>query len=230
MKFAALLAAIALVASPSVASAQNVGGIRVAPVLVSLTPERAIGSVRLHNSRAAPVSFEVEAFVWSQVNGQDQLTPTDALVVAPGVFEIAANGEQTIRLGVRGADANSETAYRILLRELPAPREEGVALGFALEMSLPVFVTPQGARAEIASRIESQRLILTNTGASYAQIALLNGQQRLNAPRYLLAGSSAVIDLPTQAPAIQLLEASAGGQYSERTINVGQPSQHASVR
>lgn len=229
MKLRALLAAAVLLAAPSVAGAQT-GGIRVAPVLVSLTPERAIGSVRLHNGRAEPVAFEVEAYAWSQTDGQDRLTPTRDLIVAPGVFEITAGGEQTIRLGARGANANTETAYRILLRELPSPRQNGAALGFALEMSLPVFVTPQGARADITSRIEGQRLILSNSGRSFSQIALLNGQQRLEAPRYLLAGASASIELPTQTPAIQLLEASAGGQHNERTIHVGQSIQHASVR
>lgn len=227
--FRAPLAAAALLVAPSVAGAQSTGGIRVAPVLVSLNPERAISSVRLHNGRASAVSFEVETYTWTQVNGQDQLTPTTALIVAPGVFEIPAGSDQTIRVGVRGADPNVETAFRILLRELPAERQSGVALGFALEMSLPIFVTPRGARAEITSRTDGQQLILTNTGRSYSQIALLNGQQRLNAPRYLLAGASATIELPAQAPAIQLLEANAGGQ-TERTIHVGQSVQHASVR
>lgn len=229
MNLRALLAAAALLAAPNVAGAQTAGGIRVAPVLVSLSPERAIGSVSLHNGRASAVSFEVEAFTWTQVNGQDQLTPTTTLIVAPGVFEIPAGQEQTLRLGVRNADPNVETAFRILLRELPAERQSGVALGFALEMSLPIFVTPRGARAEIASRTEGQQLILTNTGRSYSQIALLNGQQRLDAPRYLLAGASATIELPAQALNLQLHQANASGQ-TERTINVGHSVQHASVR
>lgn len=225
----ALLVATVFFMAQGVASAQT-GGIRVAPVLVSLSPERAIGSLRLHNGRATSVSFEVEAFVWTQVGGEDRLTPTNALIVAPGVFEIAPNSEQTLRLGVRGPSSNSEAAYRILLRELPAPRSDGVALGFALEMSLPVFVTPSGARPNLTTHAEGQHLILTNTGSSFAQIALLNGDQRLEAPRYLLAGSSAPIALPAPARAIRLIEAHAGGQQSERTINVGQSAQHASVR
>jgi fimbrial chaperone protein len=228
VRLLALLAAIAL-AAPGAASAQS-GGVRVAPVLVSLSPERSIGSVRLHNGRPTPISFEVDAFAWSQLNGVDQLTPTRELIVAPGVFEIPPGGEQTIRLGARNADANAESAYRILLRELPTARQNGLALGFALEMSLPVFVTPRGAEAAITSRVEGQRLILTNTGRSFTQIALIDGQQRLDAPRYLLAGASAEIVIPTQAPSVRLLEADAGGHHSERAIHVGQPVQHASVR
>jgi fimbrial chaperone protein len=176
------------------------------------------------------VAFEVEAYAWSQANGQDRLVLTNELVVAPGVFEIAANGEQTVRLGVRAANVSSERAYRILLRELPSEQRNGVALGFSLEMSLPVFVTPRGAQANVITHVENGRLLLTNTGASFAQISLLQTQQRLSSPRYLLAGASAEIDLPAQVGAIQLIATSAGGQQSEHMIHVGGPDLHASVR
>ena len=225
----ALLLAATLFAMQGVAHAQT-GGIRVAPVLVSLTPERAIGSVRLGNSRDTSVSFEIDAFTWTQVNGEDQLTPTTSLIVAPAVFEIPAGGEQTIRLGARGASSDAEAAYRILLRELPTQRANGVALGFALEMSLPVFITPRGAAAHVTTHTDGPNLILNNTGRSFTQIALISGEQRLPAPRYLLAGSSATIVLPPQTPALRLLEANASGQQNERVINVGSLVQHASVR
>lgn len=230
MTLRALLIAVAFFAAPGVAGAQT-GGIQVAPVLVSLSPEHTIDSVRLRNGRSRPVAFEVEAYAWTQVNGEDRLTPTTDLIVAPGVFEIAANGEQTVRLGVRGASSDSERAYRILLRELPSQEQSGIALGFILEMSLPVFVTPRGAQANITTRTEDGRLILTNTGASYAQIALMQGpQRRVPAPRYLLAGSSAEIELPAQTSALQLIATTTDGQHSERTIHVGPADQHASVR
>lgn len=225
----ALIAAAMLCMAHGVASAQT-GGIRVAPVLVSLNPERAIGSVRLNNGRDTPVSFEVEAYVWTQVDGEDQLTPTNALIVAPAVFEIPAGGEQTVRLGVRGANGANEAAYRILLRELPAERQSGVALGFALEMSLPVFVTPRGAAANITTQVDGSRLTLTNAGNSFAQIALMSGEQRLDALRYLLAGASATIELTNPTAQLRLVEANATGQRNEHVIHVGPSVQHASVR
>lgn len=225
----ALLVAAALVTAPGMAHAQT-GGIQVAPVLVSLSPDHTIGSLRLRNSRGRPVAFEVQAFAWSQVNGEDQLAPTDQLIVAPGVFEIPAHGDQTIRLGARGVTGGREQAYRILLRELPSEQQNSVALGFSLEMSLPVFVTPAGAQANITSHTQDGRLILTNTGASFAQISLMQSQQRVPSPRYLLAGSSAQIELPAQSSGLQLIAMTANGQHSERTINVGRSDQHASVR
>jgi len=190
----ALLLAVAVIAAPSVASAQT-GGIQVAPVLVSLSPQQTIDSIRMRNGRTRPVSFEVEAYLWSQVNGEDVLTRTSLLIVAPGVFEIPANGEQTIRIGAR-RQAASEQSYRILLRELPSEEHTGVALGFSLEMSLPVFMTPPGAAANVTSRVDGNTVILTNSGSSYAQIRLVQNNQHLDAPRYLLAGSSATVELP----------------------------------
>jgi len=224
----ALLLAVAVIAAPSVASAQT-GGIQVAPVLVSLSPQQTIDSIRMRNGRTRPVSFEVEAYLWSQVNGEDVLTRTSLLIVAPGVFEIPANGEQTIRIGAR-RQAASEQSYRILLRELPSEEHTGVALGFSLEMSLPVFMTPPGAAANVTSRVDGNTVILTNSGSSYAQIRLVQNNQHLDAPRYLLAGSSATVELPASPRAIQLIASGAGGQRSERTIDVGRPDQHASVR
>lgn len=229
MKLRALLTALAIIGAPSAAGAQT-AGIQVAPVLVSLSPEHAMGSVRLRNGRTRPVAFEVEAYAWSQTNGQDELTPTNDLIVAPGVFEIASSGEQTVRLGVRNANAQSERSYRILLRELPSQEQSGVALGFSLEMSLPVFLTPRGAEANITSRLEDGRLILTNSGGSYAQINLTQTQQRVPSPRYLLAGASANIELPARAGAIQLIATTTGGHQSEQTIHVGGTDLHASVR
>ncbi|MCX7356598.1 MAG: fimbria/pilus periplasmic chaperone [Alphaproteobacteria bacterium] len=230
MTWRALLIAAALVAAPSVAGAQT-GGIQVAPVMVNLSPEHTIDSIRLRNGRSRPVAFEVEAYAWSQVNGQDQLIPTTELIVAPGVFEVAANGDQIVRLGVRGASSGGERAYRILLRELPSQEQSGIALGFTLEMSLPVFITPRGAQANVTTRAENGRLILTNTGTSFAQISLMqDAQQRVPSPRYLLAGASADVEIPADASALQLIATTATGQHSERTIHVGPTDQHASVR
>ena len=211
--------ALASFAAPSVAGAQT-GSIQVAPVLVNMSAEHNISSVRVRNGRDRPVSFEIDAFVWTQVNGRDVLTPTRELLVAPGVFEIASNSDQVVRLGAR-ASGGPERAYRIVMRELPSERRSGMALGFTLEMSLPVFVSPARAHANVNARPTATGLILSNTGAGYAQIALLDGGEYLNAPRYLLAGASAEIPLPAHASAIRLRAADAGGEQSERTIHVG---------
>lgn len=224
----ALLSALVLAAAPVAASAQT-ARVQVAPVLVAMTPERAISSIRLRNGRSRPISFEIDAFAWSQANGRDQLTPTNQLLVAPAVFEIPANGEQVVRLGVRDANGTEERAYRILLRELRDQQADGVALGFTLEMSLPVFVTPRGAGSTIQTRQVGGQLILTNSGSSYSQITLLQGDQPVPSPRYLLAGASAEITLPAHTGALRLITAN-GNAQNEQIIHVAGTDFHASVR
>src|SRR5262245_57997214 len=115
----------ATLSTPAVAQS---GGIQIAPVLVSMTPQRPISSLRIRNGRSDPVAFEVDAFRWTQVDGQDRLTPAPDLIVAPGVFEIAPGGDQLLRVGLRRPATDRETAYRLVLRELPREHESGVAL------------------------------------------------------------------------------------------------------
>ncbi len=213
------------------------GGIQIAPVMVTLSPERSITSLRLRNGRARPVAFEVDAYVWTQQNGRDVLTPTREVIVAPGVFEVAPAGEQVVRLGVRAPAQETERAYRLLLRELPSQRGEGSALGFALEMSLPVFVTPAGATASLQARSEThgdmRAIVLSNTGRAHLQLSSVqdvDAAGALDAPRYLLAGASAEVELPANVRAVRVRAAETTGSQTERIVNVDEPLRHASVR
>lgn len=214
------------------ASAQNTaGGIQVAPVLVQMTPERAFSSLRVRNSRDRATSFEVDVYAWTQVNGEDVLTPTNALVVAPGVFEMQPGAEQVVRLGAVAHGRETETAFRIILRELPTPRETGARLGFTLEMSLPVFVTPRGAAASVSAAVrDDQALVLANTGAAHARlISAEAAQSALQTPRYLLAGSRSETPLPRGAQSVRL-RLYEGANPVERIVQVDDAGNRSSMR
>lgn len=212
------------------------GGIQVAPVLVALTSEDNIASLRVRNGRDRPVAFEVDVYSWRQQNGEDVLTPSNDVLVAPGVFEIAADREQVIRLGVTTPAGQSERAYRLILRELPTQRAGGSVLGFTLELSLPVFVTPVGARAAIQTYTEPRdagsALVIANTGAAHVQIASITDADAgaLAGPRYLLAGSSAEITLSPRSRAVRLRAAENSGSQIERLVHVDASDSLASVR
>lgn len=219
------------------ASAQS-GGVRVAPVMVQLSSERSISSIRLRNTRVRPVAFEVDAFEWRQgPDGGDVLEPTLDLVVAPGVFEISPDSEQVLRVGVRAAIGAEERAYRLLLRELPGAPASGTTLGFALEMSLPVFATPEGARAILRTSVETREglraLVLNNVGGAHLQLASVHDADsgaRLPAPRYILAGAAATIALPPNVRMLRLIGGDGAGAHIERIIDVDQANLVASVR
>lgn len=230
-----LLMVLPMAAIPS-ASAQT-GGIQVAPVLVTLSGEQSIASLRMRNGRSRPVAFEVDVYAWTQENGQDVLTPTQDVIVAPGIFEIAPDHEQVVRLGVTiPARGDTERAYRLILRELPVQRADGNVLGFTLEMSLPVFVTPIGAAPSLQTRTEARgyvrTIVLSNSGQAHLQLSSVEDMDTgaLDAPRYLLAGTSAEVLLPANARTVRLRAAEAAGSQTERIIHVDEQTRHASVR
>lgn len=212
------------------------GGIQVAPVMMTLSGEQSIASLRMRNGRSRPVAFEVDVYAWSQNNGQDELTPTQDVIVAPSIFEIAAGSEQVVRLGVRAPLQDTERSYRLILRELPMQRPSGSVLGFTLEMSLPVFVTPVGAAPSLQTRTETRgdvrTIVLSNTGHAHLQLSSVEDMDSgaLDAPRYLLAGTSAEVLLPANARAVRLRAAEAAGSQTERIVHVEAPARHASVR
>lgn len=216
----ALLLLAAMLLAPA-AGAQG-RGIQVSPVLISVSPERPISSLRLRNGRPRAAAFEIDAYAWRQEGGEDILTPTDDLIVAPGVFEVAADGEQTVRIGVRGAASETERSYRIVMREIPPVRQGGVVLGLALEMSLPIFVTPADARAQLTSQALGDELVLRNAGRAHVQLAAVENMQgaRMDAPRYLLAGASAEIALPAGAQSVRVRMGDVATGPSERIIDV----------
>ncbi len=222
----------AVLASAAPASAQNApGGIQVAPVLVQMTPERAFGSLRVRNGRDRPTSFEVDVYAWTQVNGEDVLTPTDALVAAPGVFEMQPGAEQIVRLGAVAPGRERETAFRIILRELPTPQGNGARLGFTLEMSLPVFVTPRGAEASLdVETRDDLGLVVSNTGAAHARlISAESDEGALALPRYLLAGSQAAAPLPRGAESVRF-RLYQGANQIERIVQVDDAGSRPSMR
>lgn len=228
-----LMIAPLLAAAP--AHAQT-GGIQVAPVMVVLRGDDNIASLRVRNGRTRPVAFEVDVYAWSQADGDDVLTPTNDVLVAPGVFEIAAESEQVIRLGVVARHAGLEQSYRIIMRELPTSERGANTLGFALEMSLPVFVTPEGVRAEMQTRValsdDGRVLMLNNAGSAHVELSSVEDVDggALDAPRYLLPGASAQITLPRTARTVRVRAADTNGSQTERLVHVDASDNRASLR
>jgi len=230
-----------LVAAPVMAldaaqAQQQTGGIQVAPVMIAMSAEHNIASLRVRNGRNRPVAFEVDVYEWRQDNGRDVLTPTSDLLVAPGVFEIGAETEQVVRLGVLAAHAQTERAFRVVLRELPSQRRDGAVLGFMLELSLPVFIAPIAARGHLEARTEVRAegatLILSNTGRTHVRLASIETAEAgaVQAPRYLLSGASVEISLPREARMVRIVSADIGGAEAERIVHVDRPARHSALR
>lgn len=194
---AVAIAALGLLATAPVASAQ--ARVEVSPVGVDLTATKPISSLRLRNTASTPAAFDVKAYVWTQTNGQDVLTPAADLIVSPPAFVIAPGGEQIVRVAslVKGAPP-VENAYRILFSEAPL---QGVAsetgLRLRLQLSLPVFLAPASRGGPPKPHVEyvstGKNRLVRIENPSAAHLVLTDGAfgtEKLSLPRYLLAGSS----------------------------------------
>lgn len=137
-------AARGLVLSLAFASAAWAGSFQVSPLRATLTGNQPVSALTVRNAGTEPAVIQLEAMAWSQQVGKDSYLPTPDILATPPIFTIPAGGSQVIRVGSRRpADASSERAYRLFLREVPPPPKPGFkGLQMALQISIPVFVAP----------------------------------------------------------------------------------------
>lgn len=162
---------------PVLAGAANLA---VDPVRIELSAEQQTAATSVRNDSDQPVSIQVQAVTWSQLDGKDVYAPTRELLVAPPIVTIAPKGEQIIRAALRRpADVSSELTYRIYLQELPPPPAPGFSgLQVALRIGLPVFVKPQQGKASpkmawsvVQAPDNSLKLTLQNQGNAHVQVS-----------------------------------------------------------
>lgn len=160
----AAVAALLLWVAPA-----SAGSYSVKPVIVDLSDQRPATTLRVTNTQSQPISLQVATFAWSQHDGEDQLTETQAIIAMPPVFTLPPGKTQSLRVGLRGAKpGDAEQAFRLVLKEIPSA-EQGGGLQLALNMSLPVFVKPsakvepelrwqlrRGAAGDLALRVENR--------------------------------------------------------------------------
>jgi len=182
-------------------SAAHATSLSVAPTRVELTPSARSGSITLENTGSTTTTVQVETFAWTRGNSVEALEPTRGLLAVPAVFVLPAGERQVIRVATRETTAaDVEATYRLLITEVPTEDPNTAAgIRFALRLSLPVFITPVGAKAE--PRWSWQRgaggrsLEVENTGRAHLHVRRLTihdkGTGRLLAeidqPSYVLA-------------------------------------------
>lgn len=166
------------------------------------------------NAGQTPAIFRVVPVLWRMEGGQSVLAETRDLMVNPASFTLAPGASQVIRVGLRKKPGDTELTYRLLVQEVPgeatattqAALGEGRSLNvqLALSFSLPVYVTPPGARAQVTAAVsrEGDDLILQlrNTGrrrASYGNLLAGRAGEPLAVPSFtVLAGTEYTLRLP----------------------------------
>jgi len=187
----------------------------VAPTRVEFLGNDQASAVTLQNNAAEPVMVQVQTFAWPDGPATAELVPTRDLIAVPPVFEIAGNGRQIIRVALRSPlPGPREHAFRLLITEVPRGGAATTGVRFALRLSLPVFVIPDGARPEpqwsLRGRGSGQfDLVLRNVGDAHLQVRRITWRPEgrpgpttgIEAPAYVLAGREYSWPLPGGAVA-----------------------------
>jgi fimbrial chaperone protein len=161
-------------AAPALASSFNIS-----PIRVELASGRRTEALTLKNADEAPVVVQVHVVAWSQRDGVDQFDATHEMLVTPPVLQLPGNGEQIVRVALRGQpDRSQELAYRVVFEEVPQAAPAGFSgLRVALRLSVPIFIAPSVGKPhadlswELHALPDGQlEVAATNHGSAHSQV------------------------------------------------------------
>jgi fimbrial chaperone protein len=206
-----LAAALALaLAAPAWA-----GLFSVTPVRIFMAARDRATAVTVTNEGDTELLMQADIFDWKQkADGTDDLTLSEDMILAPPIIKLAPKSRQVLRLALtRPPAAGQQLTYRLIVREIPEarPPEKDVQVQIALAFSLPVFITPAGAKRQVECKMErtgpSQVMaVCENLGTAYAQTVdyvLTNAAGEKLATRetggYILPGSKRSFEMTRPA-------------------------------
>lgn len=178
-----LLAAVALVSGfPPAAQANR---LQVGPTLIEMAPGKQAEAVWLSNTGNAPIAVQIRVFRWDQDRNENQLAPTDEVVVSPTQTTIPQGQRQLVRILRRGPPNTEERAFRIIVDELSSGTggdTPASGLQFRLRYSIPVFIAAPAdhsrngpdlavALESPSTRTDDSVLVISNSGRRRAQLA-----------------------------------------------------------
>ncbi len=174
----------------------------VMPVHVQMAPGQKAATLSVTNAGTAETSIQIRAFGWTQPNGNDQLTATDAIVASPPIATIPPGATQIVRLVLRRASDAREDAYRILLDQIPPPAEQGT-VHVVLRISIPIFAQPKTRAVShlnfhLERSAQQEFLTATNDGVTHEvlhglELGTNDGQTLVttfSGSQYVLAGAT----------------------------------------
>jgi fimbrial chaperone protein len=154
-KFAtyALAAITAAISSSPAARAQ---ALSVLPVNIQMAPGAQATTVTVTNQGSSQTAVQIRAYKWNQEGDNDELTPSNEVVVSPPIATIEPGENQVVRLILRQPPVGREATYRIILDQIPPPAEPGV-VHVVLRMSIPIFAQPKTrAASDLQFHVENK--------------------------------------------------------------------------
>ena len=168
---------VALLAASFIAPAWA-GLFSVNPVRIYMAPKDRAVAVTITNEGDEELVMQADVYVWKQKpDGEDDLTLSEDLFLSPPIIKLAPKSRQVVRLAMlRPPQSGQQLTYRMIVREIPEakPAKDTVQLQIALAFSMPVFITPPGAKRQLGCTVERLaadmvKAVCENTGNAYAQ-------------------------------------------------------------
>jgi fimbrial chaperone protein len=135
-------------------------------------------AVTVTNDSDEQLVMQADVYAWKQKpGGEDELTLSEDLFLAPPIIKLAPRARQVVRLAmVSPPKSRDQLTYRMILREIveARPVEKNVEVSIALAFSLPVFITPPGAKSRLSCDVartaaDAVTVECQNSGNAYAQ-------------------------------------------------------------
>ncbi len=154
----------------------NAASIRLSPVSVEILSDQAASSISLYNQSNESADLQVRVFEWRQNAGQDQLIPTDEIVISPPFLKLQPSDSYNLRVvRINPELISGEKTYRIIIDELPKPidsRKADQGINVLLRSLLPVFVVNKDAITKLNWSIQQEQnnayLTISNVGNRHA--------------------------------------------------------------
>jgi len=138
-----LLWALALALFSSTAGAT--GATSISPNSINV-PASGRAILTVHNDHDREILYQISVLSWQVVDGVDVYQDTPDFIASQPIFELAPQGSQVVRIGLRNPVRQSvEQAYCLVIKEVPCPGSAAERMGvvnFALQYLVPVFVVP----------------------------------------------------------------------------------------
>jgi fimbrial chaperone protein len=156
----------------------SAGLFSVTTVRIYMAPKDRAAAITIENTGDEELVMQADLYEWKQkANGEDELTLTEDLFLAPPILKMAPKSRQVVRLAkLNPPISGRQLTYRMIVREIPEakPTKQDLHVQIALAFSMPVFITPPGTKAKLNCTVErvaedTVKAVCENTGTAYAQ-------------------------------------------------------------
>jgi fimbrial chaperone protein len=159
------------------APAAYAGAFSVTPVQIFMAPKDRATAITVINEGDEEIVLQADIYAWEQsADGKDELTLSEDLFLSPPIIKLAPKSRQVVRLALLSAPVpDRQRTFRMIVREIPEARlpKDSLQLQIAFAFSMPVFITPAGAKAKLDCTVErvaadTVKAICENSGSAFS--------------------------------------------------------------